>query len=56
MKTHGHAKMDFKLSEFEPGTEWGHTGYISVIPQEEFSIDGQDELLIFFTPKPGTTF
>lgn len=56
MKTAGSSKTDFKLSEFEPPTDWGHTGYISVTPDTPLLIDDQKELVIFFTPKNGTTF
>lgn len=56
MKTFGSAKTGFKLSEFEPPKEWGHTGYISVETQEPFLIDDRAELVIFFTPRKGTTF
>jgi len=56
MKTVGSSKTDFKLSESEPQTEWGHTGYITVTPDTPLLIDDQNELVIFFTPKPGTTF
>jgi hypothetical protein len=57
MKTVGEAPAHFKLSEFTPTmTDWGHTGYISVSPQADFSLDERNELVIFFTPRPGTTF
>ena len=57
MKTVGQAPVYFKLSEFEPSmTDWGHTGYLSVSPQGDFSIDAHTDLHIFFTPRKGTTF
>jgi hypothetical protein len=56
MKSRESAKTGFRFSETEPPTEWGHTGYITVEPKEEFTLDGSNELVIFFTPRPGATF
>ena len=57
MKTVGTAITNFRVSEFDPSqTDWGHTGYVSVDPQEPLSIDEKMDLHIFFTPRKGTTF
>ncbi len=57
MKAVGEAPMRFRVSEFAPQmTDWGHTGYVSVEPQGDFSIADKTQLAIFFTPRNGTTF
>ena len=57
MKTVAQAPAHFEVSEFGPKTtNWGHTGYLSVSPQGDFSLDAKNDLSIFFTPRKGTTF
>jgi hypothetical protein len=57
MNSIGQARTRFKLTEFTPEmTDWGHTAYISVVPEENLDIEPRSELVIFFTPRKGTTF
>lgn len=57
MKTVGESPAYFKLSERgSDDTKWGHSGYITVQPQDDFSIGDRQHLTIFFTPRKGTTF
>lgn len=57
MRNVGSVKTCFKLSEFEPPqSDWGHTAYISVDTQEDWLLDSETELAVFFTPRRGTTF
>ena len=57
MRTVGSAKTRFRVSEFDPDmTDWGHTAYVTVETQERLALDDKTELVIFFTPRKGTTF